>query len=110
MTSGAAGAVAALMAAVSEAAASAPTATTIPVIRGADIQAGADTVAYDPNDPMNQLVDIDFRDMELSNAVAILARKAGVNVVAGPPLTGTITASLKGVPLRSAARGPRGRA
>lgn len=83
-------------------AASAPTATTIPVIRGADLQGGADTVTFDPNDPMNQLVDIDFRDMELSNAVAILARKAGVNVVAGPPLTGTITASLKGVPLRKA--------
>jgi type II secretory pathway component GspD/PulD (secretin) len=60
------------------------------------------TTVRPAGDPLDQLVDIDFREMELSNAVAILARKAQVNVVAGPPLTGTITASLKNVPLRKA--------
>jgi type IV pilus secretin PilQ/predicted competence protein len=53
-------------------------------------------------DPMNQIVDIDFRDMELRNAVAILRNMANVNVVAGPALTGTVNASLKDVPLRKA--------
>jgi type IV pilus assembly protein PilQ len=49
-----------------------------------------------------QLVNIDFREMELSNVVAILAHKAGINVIAGTDLTGMVTANLQNVPLRQA--------
>ncbi len=53
-------------------------------------------------DPLLQPVTIDFRDMELSNAVALLAHKAGINVIAGIDLRGTVTANLREVPLRQA--------
>lgn len=53
-------------------------------------------------DPMDQLVSIDFRDMELSNVVALLAQKAQINVIAGADLAGVVTANLKNVTLRRA--------
>ncbi len=51
---------------------------------------------------LNELVNVDFRDTDLQNVVAILATKAGINVVAGDQLEGTVTANLKGVTLRQA--------
>lgn len=56
------------------------------------------------SDPLYQKVTIDFRDMELSNVVALLAQKAGINVIAGPEvsLTAPVTAFLKDVPLLTA--------
>ena len=58
---------------------------------------------YDPhNDPLFQPVDIDFREMELANVVALLAQRARVNVVAGTELSGTVTARLRNVPLQQA--------
>ena len=53
-------------------------------------------------DPMDQIVNIDFRDMDLTNVVALLAQKAQINVIAGANLTGAVTASLKNVTLRQA--------
>jgi len=53
-------------------------------------------------DPLEQRVNLDFREMELSNVVALLASKAGINVIAGTDLTGTVTANLRNVPLRQA--------
>lgn len=53
-------------------------------------------------DPMQQRVNLDFREMELSNVVALLASKAGINVIAGTDLTGTVTANLRNVPLQQA--------
>jgi type II secretory pathway component GspD/PulD (secretin) len=53
-------------------------------------------------DPMMRPVNLDFREMELSNVVALLAHMAGINVVAGTDVTGTVTANLHGVPLRQA--------
>jgi type IV pilus assembly protein PilQ len=52
--------------------------------------------------PMDQVVNIDFRDMDLTNVVALLAQKAQINVIAGANLTGAVTASLKNVTLRQA--------
>ncbi len=52
--------------------------------------------------PMDQIVNIDFRDMDLTNVVALLAQKAQINVIAGADLTGAVTASLKNVTLRQA--------
>lgn len=52
--------------------------------------------------PLDQLVNIDFREMELSNVVALLAHKAGINVIAGTELTGLVTANLRNVTLRQA--------
>jgi len=34
--------------------------------------------------PLDQIVDIDFRDMDLENIVALLAQKAQINVIGGP--------------------------
>jgi len=53
-------------------------------------------------DPLEQRINLDFREMELSNVVALLASKAGINVIAGTDLSGTVTANLKNVPLRQA--------
>ena len=52
--------------------------------------------------PLDQIVDIDFREMELANVVALLAQKAQINVIAGADLSGTVTANLKNVTLRKA--------
>lgn len=52
--------------------------------------------------PLEQLVNVDFREMELANVVALLAHKAGINIIAGADLTGTVTANLKQVPLLQA--------
>jgi len=51
---------------------------------------------------LHQLVTIDFRGMELTNVVDLLARKAQINVVAGTDVSGTISASLTAVPLMQA--------
>jgi type II secretory pathway component GspD/PulD (secretin) len=54
-------------------------------------------------DPLDQLVNLDFRDMELSQVVALLSEKAEINIMGGSELTGdTVTANLKNVPLRKA--------
>lgn len=72
--------------------------------------APSETVSTEPlpklevykGDPMMRPVNLDFREMELSNVVALLAHMAGINVVAGTDVTGTVTANLHGVPLRQA--------
>lgn len=48
---------------------------------------------------LNEPVNLDLREMDLSNFVALLARKAGINVIAGTELSGTVTASIRNVPL-----------
>jgi len=53
-------------------------------------------------DLMNQIINIDFREMPLSNVVALLAQKAQVNVIAGPELSGAVTANLNNITLRKA--------
>ena len=53
-------------------------------------------------DPLQQIVNIDFREMELSNVVALLAQKAQINVIAGSDLTGVVTANLRNVTLQAA--------
>ncbi len=55
-------------------------------------------------DPLYAPVTIDFREMELTNAVALLAQAAKINVIAGTDVTvaGTVTAYLKDVPLLTA--------
>lgn len=52
--------------------------------------------------PLQQPVTLDFRDMDLLNAVQILADMAGINVIAGTDLVGTVTLNLKNVPLMQA--------
>jgi type IV pilus assembly protein PilQ len=55
-------------------------------------------------DPLYQRVTIDFREMELADVVALLAKRADVNVIAGPDVAvqGTVTAYLQDVPLITA--------
>ncbi len=72
-----------------------------PAATPANRSAVADSPAPRPytGDPLKQLVNVDFREMELTNVVALLAHKAGINVIAGTDLTGTVTAKLTRVPL-----------
>lgn len=49
-----------------------------------------------------QPITANFRDTELADVLAILARRAGVNVVGGTAITGRVTIYLKDVPLRQA--------
>jgi type IV pilus secretin PilQ/predicted competence protein len=53
-------------------------------------------------DPLDQLVNIDFREMDLSAVVQLLARKAQINVIAGTDIIGTVTADIRNIPLRQA--------
>ena len=53
-------------------------------------------------DPMNQVVSLDFREMELANVVQLLAQKAGINVIAGTDLKGVVTSNIRNVTLRRA--------
>ena len=53
-------------------------------------------------DPLQQLVTLDFRGMDISNIVGILAEKAGINIIAGPAVTGAVTFSLRNVTLQQA--------
>ncbi len=64
------------------------------------MQAGAAGTYH--GDPMEQPVNVDFREMQLSNAIALLAHKAGINVIAGTDLDTPITMYLRNVPLRQA--------
>ncbi len=50
-------------------------------------------------DPLRQLVDITFSEMDLSNVVSLLAQKGEINVIASTEVTGTVTANIKNIPL-----------
>lgn len=77
-----------------------------PHVLGAVESMASETATQAPptysGDPLDQLVNIDFREMELSHVVSILAKKAQINVIAGTDITGTVTANLRNVPLRQA--------
>ncbi len=50
-------------------------------------------------DPLRQIVSLDFQGMDLTNVVSLLAEKGQINVIAGTEVAGTVTANLKNVPL-----------
>lgn len=50
----------------------------------------------------NGLVSIDFRDADIKNVLKVLAYNSGVNIVAGPEVTGLVTIQLKDVPWQRA--------
>lgn len=47
-------------------------------------------------------VNLDFRDADIQNVLRILSYKSGVNIVAGPEVTGLVTIKLKDVPWQRA--------
>lgn len=47
-------------------------------------------------------VSLDFRDADIQNVLRILAYKSGVNIVAGPDVTGLVTIQLTSVPWKQA--------
>lgn len=62
---------------------------------------------YNPNlpadkDPLRKPVDIDFVEMDLSTVVGLLARRAGINVMATETLAGSVTANFQDIPLGQA--------
>src|SRR5690349_13110223 len=50
----------------------------------------------------NGMVSIDFRDADIKNVLKVLAYNSGVNIVAGPEVTGLVTIQLKDVPWQKA--------
>lgn len=78
-----------------QAAASAPAAPALPPVQ-------APKKPKYEGDPLAQMVNVDFRDMDLTNVVAMLMHKADINVIAGTALEGTVTANLRNVTLRQA--------
>jgi type IV pilus assembly protein PilQ len=48
------------------------------------------------------LVSLDFRDADIQNVLRILSYKSGVNIVAGPEVTGQVTIKLQDVPWQKA--------
>ncbi|OGX26847.1 MAG: hypothetical protein A3D10_05470 [Omnitrophica WOR_2 bacterium RIFCSPHIGHO2_02_FULL_48_11] len=48
------------------------------------------------------VVSLDFRDADIQNVLRILSYKSGVNIVAGPEVTGLVTIQLKEVPWEQA--------
>lgn len=55
------------------------------------------------SDPSKQgLVSLDFREADIQNVLRILSYKSGVNIVAGPEVTGLVTIQLKDVPWEQA--------
>ncbi len=59
-------------------------------------------VSMPVGNPLARRVDIDFRDMDLSHVVGLLADMAHINVVAGTEVSGFVTARLTDVTLRQA--------
>ena len=53
-------------------------------------------------DPLDQPIDLSAMDMDLSQAVAILAYKAGINIIASEDLSGTVKVEFRNLPLRRA--------
>lgn len=47
-------------------------------------------------------VSLDFRDADIRNVLKVLAYKSGVNIIAGPEVTGVITIQLKDIPWQQA--------
>ncbi|MBL8013480.1 MAG: type IV pilus secretin PilQ [Candidatus Omnitrophica bacterium] len=69
-------------------------------------QMAQDTQALEKENPeiakKNGLVSIDFRDADIKNVLKVLAYNSGVNIVAGPEVTGLVTIQLKDVPWQKA--------
>lgn len=71
----------------------------------AKTEAPAEKTVEEPviqGDPMDQIVSIDFRDMDITNVVSLLAQKAQINVIAGTELKGVVQANIKNITLRKA--------
>jgi type II secretory pathway component GspD/PulD (secretin) len=59
---------------------------------------------YNPNvpaeeDPLRQLVDVKFKEINLNDIVMILGEKAGINILSGADLSGTVSANMENIPL-----------
>jgi len=59
---------------------------------------------YNPNvapedDPLRQLVNIKFKEINLNDIVMLLGEKAGINILSGADLSGTVSANMENIPL-----------
>ena len=68
-----------------------------------------ETAPQEENTPMEEAVlteqgnvNLDFRDADIHNVLRVLAHKSGVNIVAGPEVTGVISIKLNNVPWKEA--------
>ena len=74
-----------------------------PAIGGADASVPAvppTLVVVVPSE--NGLVSLDFQDADIRNVLKVLSYKSGVNIVAGPEVTGVVTIQLTDVPWQKA--------
>jgi sialidase-1 len=53
---------------------------------------------------LQKRITVDFRDLPIDDVIRIIANQAGMDIVKGPKVTGTITATLTDVPLGEALR------
>lgn len=53
-------------------------------------------------DPASGLVSLDFREADIRNVLEVLALKSGMNIVASPEVTGTVSIQLNNVPWKQA--------
>ena len=59
---------------------------------------------YNPNvapedDPLRQLVNVKFKEINLNDIVMLLGEKAGINILSGADLSGTVSANMENIPL-----------
>ncbi len=62
-----------------------------------DIQRPAIPAVPKPPVREEKLLSMDFKDADIHNVLRIIGQRAGLNIIAGPELTGTVTISFKGV-------------
>src|SRR5262245_25718160 len=69
-------------------------------------QPAGQPAAADPNANVSMseegYVSLDFREADIRNVFKILSFKSGVNIVAGPEVTGTVSIQLNNVPWKQA--------
>ena len=68
----------------------------------AAVEPAATTTALSGGVSSDGLVSLDFQDADIKNVLKVLSYKSGMNIVAGPEVTGTVTIQLNDVPWQKA--------
>ncbi len=74
----------------------------VPAAGASDVVPAQPAVAAASTSPNNALVSLDFQDSDIRNVLKVLSYKSGVNIVAGPEVTGVVTIQLTEVPWQRA--------
>jgi len=69
------------------------------IVAKADEASQGREVRTDLQQQMQKKISVDFKDMDIDNALIMMTKQAGVNYVKSPKVTGNVTATLTDVPL-----------